>query len=830
VTVDGRRLVSRPRLLTLLDRAVEQPLTVICAPPGSGVRTLLRQWEDHRAGAGGRPIVRRSPPSDGSTTGWSRGALEAALDDGEAIAIIDGLEPMAHREAVDWLRGEVAAGTRPRHVIVRSSVRWPTRSVERTRGLSTVLTRADLRFTPQEGQEFVAMLAGEAAAAAAGPQLVDRCMGWAAALRIAASGAARSSDPMAHLENYHCDDPYLVAFVEQEILAPLTAKVARFLVRSSVLERLSPALCDATTGQRDSAVMVRLLHRKELFIDRVGPALPGAVDQPQYVVEPAFRDLLLQVLRRREPATERDLRTRAAHWLEANGKPGQAAEQLRQAGSWDDLIDLMDRHGTGFYERRQGSELLRWLEAVPYGSDHPRGNEMQVRRAAVLTMLGRTRQAAHLLGELERDRLTRGERVLADVVRTTWGYFHESPDAVIRSAESVLEGLAELAPASPPNLFGILSPHDMACMAAIQRARALWYAGDVSASDTAVTPLLGVADVYAPWRVHLLGHAALLRAWTGDLVVAEQRATEGLAVARRAGFLRHSASLDARLALACLARERGDVGRAQRAQRAAIDAGDLNRPIVMLLCTLESCLLDLAMGRPEKGLEQLLAVNPASAYTPPHGLADRLRAAEVRLSLAVGDLGRAQWLVAQSGAAPFLQGPAVHCDVLAHDLPSARRRLTEWQPAPIERREQVEHGLWSAHLEFVTGSRRRALKTATAALSMAERHGLERVVLDVGEPFLRLLRSLTRTAPSPFVGQLLSRSSAPTTGYRTLGLSEREVEILSRLPSPVSNDEIAEQLFISVNTLKTHLRAIYRKLGVHSRREAVQRAEVLGGL
>jgi LuxR family transcriptional regulator, maltose regulon positive regulatory protein len=827
MVVAERRLIARPRLLAQLDGAVERPLTVICAPPGSGTRTLLRQWQHHANGR--RTVWLSPPPPSASTAGWTLDTLrDATADLGDAVAIVDGLDPLLHHEAVDWLRGQARQRARRAHVIVRPPIRWPVRAEERSRELVSVLTRADLRFTPKEGEQLLDLLVGRVAAGASGQELVERCMGWAAALRIAALGAARSPDPVAGLAAFRCDDPYLVAFVEQEILAPLSSAMVRFLVRSSVLQQLSGSLCGATTGELGSTVMLRLVERRGLFIDRVSGSDAAHSDEARYEFEPAFRELLLAVLRQREPGVEGDLHSRAARWHRVRGDAVAAADQLILAGGWDELLDLVDVHGGEFFEQRRGSELLRWLDAVPYGNDHPRWSELQLRRGFVLTMQGRSQQAAHVIGSLDPAYEASAQSVIADVLRSNWGYFHASPSSVIRAAESVLERLALIDDETLPNLFGVLSRHDLQLMAGIQRARAMWYDGDVAASDAAFTPLLEIEDVYPPWRVHLLGASALLRAWTGDLVVAERRASQALALARTVGVLRHAASLDARLAIACVARERGEVVRAARALQAAAEAGAQNRPITMVLYLLERSLLSLSAGRPGEGLEELRAVHE---HPVPRGLADRLRAAEVRLNLAAGDVGRARWLVAQEPGSPLLQGPGVHCDATVGDLGSVRRRLAAWQPHPLERREQVERGMWSAYVEFVDGSRRRGLRSAAAVLDTAEAEGLVQVLLDPGVPFARLLRSLQHTEPRAFLRALLERSSAATasaSGYRTVGLSQREVEILRRLPSPVSNDEVAQQLFISVNTLKTHLRAIYRKLGVHSRREAVRRAEELG--
>ena len=111
----------------------------------------------------------------------------------------------------------------------------------------------------------------------------------------------------------------------------------------------------------------------------------------------------------------------------------------------------------------------------------------------------------------------------------------------------------------------------------------------------------------------------------------------------------------------------------------------------------------------------------------------------------------------------------------------------------------------------------------------AAREGDERLFLDGGRPVERLLRALVHTAPLPYAQRLVRAALAqdPAKGA-VLGLSKRELEVARYLPTPLSSAEIAARLYISLNTLKTHLRTIYGKLDATNRREAIQRAEELG--
>ena len=145
----------------------------------------------------------------------------------------------------------------------------------------------------------------------------------------------------------------------------------------------------------------------------------------------------------------------------------------------------------------------------------------------------------------------------------------------------------------------------------------------------------------------------------------------------------------------------------------------------------------------------------------------------------------------------------------------------------------VERLLWEAIVEDLDGDHREGKELIQESVAEAEREGLARVYLDAGTHAWRLLRSLYHVEPTPFLRQLVDQPVAPPPPQATVSgiveqLSDREILVLRYLPSRLSNPEIARNLYVSVNTLKTHLKHIYRKLGVANRSEAIEVAESLG--
>jgi LuxR family maltose regulon positive regulatory protein len=171
---------------------------------------------------------------------------------------------------------------------------------------------------------------------------------------------------------------------------------------------------------------------------------------------------------------------------------------------------------------------------------------------------------------------------------------------------------------------------------------------------------------------------------------------------------------------------------------------------------------------------------------------------------------------------------AIQAAVARHDLDLARRRLESWPAGGSDRREQVQRGLCAAIVDYETGNRSQAVRLAADALRLAEPEGYVRLFLDAGRPADRLLRTVGHIESSTYVRYLLTSAQSSLGEGVLYGLSKRELEVARFLPTPLSSTEIAAHLYISLNTLKTHLRTIYGKLGVRGRRDAIERVEELG--
>jgi LuxR family maltose regulon positive regulatory protein len=860
-TMSLPRPAPRRRLLDALGRATEHGSAVLTAPAGFGKTTLLEQWT---AEAGGRPIGRvtlhhRDDAQqvagglvaalehagtiistdtlrllDGNGRGLGdpfASSLVADLENaGDVVLVVDGVDAPAHPRLVEELESLLRQAPPQVRFVVATRSRWrtdPHRPGSSLRGTPFQLGEDDLAFRPQEARQLVEEEANRCLTDEQLHALMARTRGWPVALRLAAIALRRAADVDTVVRNFGREDRYLRGYLDEEVLSRQPVVVRDFLTRTSVLDRMSGPLCDEVTGRTDGAAMLGDLVRQGLF---TRCERPGGV---WFTYHPLFRDRLRRELRHSRPGVASTYLGHAARWYLARDDPGSAARYLIEAGDWPKLVAVIDRSGRQSFESGTIARSSVWLSAVP-GSRHPGRNDLLVRHAYLDTLLGDTHRAEQALRDLDRRRLSSGEEVATEALRAMWVWWGASERPAISHADAALERLDALDAGALPDILGLTSSAGLRLIASGSRARALWHLGDVAASRRSLSLLVERGDAYPPWSAQLRGALALLEAWAGNLRDAEEQARNALGIAARARLSGHPVTLDARLALAHVARERALPWRANaHLHDVEIIIGRSAWPVARAVHAVERSLGDLAAGHPGRGIAELEQHRTSGDPPPPPLVSRRRRAVEVRLLVSHGDAGRAQARVAADGTegATELAVAAAQAALAQGDLGAARSSLNLATTAGVEPRDILEHRLWSAVVDFQEGDRRRAIAHASATVADAEAEGYVRLFLDGGTPVERLLRELLRSKPTPYVRRLVRSATRPggtAHGRENHELSDREREVVRYLPTPLSSSEIAAQLFIAVSTLKTHLQSIYRKLGVAGRRDAAARAQELG--
>lgn len=853
------RPVHRQRLLDELGEAMEHGSTVLTAPAGFGKTILLDQWtaQDHRRPIGRVNLHRRDDARQvaggliavlqrvGATIGpdtvpplhdaprlgdvFTSSLLADLESAGDLVVVVDALDAPANPGLVQELDALVRHAPRQVHFAVARRSQWPTaRHPPRFPSATPFqLGEDDLAFRPAEARQLIEEVANRHLTDEQLHTLMARTRGWPVALQLAAIALRHAADVDALVRNFGRDDRYLRGYLDEEVISRQPAAVRDFITRTSVLHELSGSLCDEVTGRGDGAAMLRNLVRQGLFVRCVGP---GA---DRFSYHPLFRDRLRHELRHSRPGVEAAYLGAAARWHLARDDPVAAARYLIEAGDWRELVSVIDRAGRQSFESGTIARLSHWLSAVP-GSRRPGRNDLLLRHAYLDTLLGDTRRAEQTLRDLDRPTLSPGQEVITEAVRAMGVWWGAPEQPAITHADTALDLLGTLDATDLPDVLGLTSGAILQLVTRSSRARALWHLGDVAASRRSLTQLVERRDAYPPWRAQLSGALALLQAWAGNLRAAEEQARHALGIAARARLLGHPATLDARLALAHVARERALLGRAT----AHLDdvetiAGRNRRPVARAIHAIERSLVHLAAGHPERGIAEIHRHRTSGDPPAPPLVSRRRRAVEARLLVACGDAARARALIdAERGAEAIdLAVAGAHAAVAQGDLGASRSYLDHATIAGAEPHDLLEHRLWRAVVDLRGGDRHRALAQASAIVADAEPERYVRLFLDGGQPGEQLLRALLHSKPTPYVHRIVQAATPrkrASNGHENGDLSDRELEVVRYLPTPLSSAEIAAQLYIALTTLKTHLRSIYRKLGVTGRRDAAARAQELG--
>ncbi|MEV7226969.1 LuxR C-terminal-related transcriptional regulator [Polymorphospora sp. NPDC051019] len=856
--------VRRTRLLGLLDSGAAGPVTIVTGPAGWGKTTLLAAWARERPD--GPPGWLSVDAGDGADRFWAyvRAALDTTVGpDGPAgsdgpLRLADALarRPEPVTLVVDDFHllddADVLAGVDLllRHAGLRLVVgtrREPALPLHRFR-LADELTEiraADLTFGPDEAAE---LLAGHGVALPAGlvDDLHDRTEGWPAGLRLAADALKGHPEPAGLVDGFTGDHPVIAGYLAEEVLAGLPADLRDVLRRGCVADRLTGELVETLTGRPDGERLLGELERHTGLVRAAGGRPPA------WRCHRMLGELLRAELHRHDPGAAADLHRRAAAWHAGQARPAEALRHALAARDWAGATGVLAGHWP---------ELLPYVPAGPATDPAPPPPDDAVRSgpelalAYALDRLGDDPATAgswlRLGDELAR-RLTGGRRdrfvVLAAAVHLVFAQLG-GDDGAVRSAASRLLALVE------PNGDG---RERAAAQAALGAARLT--AGDLDGAQAVLVDGLADAEAAGPDRAVLScgSRLALIRALRGELDAAQRIARQVLALPRCQDPVRPPDCAYAHLALAVVAAERG---RPDEAEAEITAAGRAEEPQLAALVDVVTAELRHDRGDLTGGYQALRAGRAVLSGRPTaRFVALWFAVAEAELRTAHGDVDTARTVLrplvdrfrpgrGPNGSAPAdgataLPAPVAVALSRTHlrggDPRTAARLLPTWEDGrPGDRLAvRLDAGLLDALTASRLGDRRRATRALERVLALAEPEGFRRVFVRYGPPLRDLLAAHldSGTAYWPLVNELIDATGtaagpvpgapppAPPSGEE---LTERELTVLRYLQSILSNVEIAAEMSLSVNTVKTHVRNIYRKLDATRRREAVRRAREL---
>ncbi|MEE4545163.1 LuxR C-terminal-related transcriptional regulator [Streptomyces sp. V4-01] len=881
--------VRRARLARLLGDAVRKPLILVNGPAGAGKTLCVADWlaqdplpwptawltlERGDAAPGlfwsyvlealrhhGVPLPREiGSPARADAVDRAMLARLAAYLQGRTepvLLVLDEFDRADAREVADQLEFVLRhAGDGLRLLLVSRTE--PLLPLHRRRAADEIadIRAADLAFTARETALLLARH-GLGAGHEAALLLTRRTEGWAAGVRLCALAMGQSHDPCAFLADFEAGHSAVADFLLGEVLAGQPDETQELLLRTSILDRVHPDLADALTGRGEAARILAGLERANAFVTSVGHSW--------YRLHPLFAEILRVHLGARHPGIEQDLHRTTARWLSEAGQLDAALGHAAAAGDWefaagrfidglgigqlftgldtqrlDDVLSRMPPHVRG-----QAPDMIRAARSlarydVGPGLAHLRRAEQAEQAEQAARAAGSAAPGGHR-GDRAPDRVA--VRLSLALLRVTAGGLLGSAD----TAEAAAVEAEAFGNALPPEQLR-RHPELPALLLTSLGAAELW-AGRLDTATEALSAAAGTADlpVTVSPRHEALGRIAMIDFLRGWPARAETAARAAIAVAEQGGLPPARRSGVAHLVLAAVAVDRDELDAARAGLcRAAASPGARHDPVVISGIALLNSRLLLAHGDPQGSLRALsgaddrspvgvrspwvrarLALAAAAAHLAQGRPRDALAALERADPTATGTpecallAARARLAVGDAAAAAGILDALDTPDSVARDPSDRSEGPTITVRTLLARAEAAERAA-----DAVT-----ARDLAVRALDAARPERLRRPFLEAGPWLARALRGHPVPddpwLPPAIVGR---RPGAAPDGARPVvvePLSDREYEVLRCVAQMKSTEEVAEELFLSVNTVKSHLKSIFRKLCATRRGEAVRRAREL---
>ncbi|MFE2276916.1 LuxR C-terminal-related transcriptional regulator [Streptomyces sp. NPDC059454] len=846
--------LRRERLTGHLDQGLRTPLTMVNGAAGAGKTLLVAEWAE-RLGDG-QPVAWLTTEAAGDGPGmfWAYvlralHAVGVPLPDGiglpadanrvgpalparlaaglsgrerPAVLVLDEFDRVTAPEIAGQLEFVLHhAGPGLRLVLVTRTEPLLPLHRYRAAGELTEIRGAELAFTPDEAAELME-LHGLRLPPAAVRALVERTRGWAAGLRLSALAAGQSPDPEVYLKEFEADRSAIADFLLAEVLKRQDAGTQDLLLRVSVLDRFCPGLTNAVTGRDDAEAVLARLSRDDAFVEHLGHGL--------YRLHPLFAEILRAHLRMRLPGLEPELHRRAAEWLRRSGRLPEALGHGAAADDWEFTAGaLVDDLAIGQFFTGPRSDALAGLfsrmgrEGTGPAPELVRAADRLARceTDAGLTHLHRARHALAEYDGTADEAAARLSCALLEALAARLAGAPERAEDAARAAEGLREAVPDDLLERHPELTALLLDH-------VGSAR-LW-AGRFEEARAALSTVADCAPGAATAlpREDSLGRLALIDYLDGWLGRAERKAHEALAETERFGLPRPSGSGVERLVLAAVAVDRDELGQARALLDTSVESHPaLRDPVLEAGRALTTARLHLARGDPGAALEAVEPEVPADAVSPwARGQAALVAAAA---HLAEGHTETAAWLVREvPDEQPACAVGAARVRLATGGADAAVRLLDRVRPeGRAGPAVTVRAALVRAQAADQAGDGVSARGLVMRALAEARRERLRRPFAEAG-PWIRRYLG---TAP-PSVGRRTPGTGPSPRPYEppppvVEELSARERDVLRRLALTMSTEEIAADLYVSVNTVKTHLKSVYRKLSVNRRNEAVRRAREL---
>ncbi len=738
------------------------------------------------------------------------------------------------------------------------------------RGWMNQFRQNDLRFTPGEAEMYFKRIHHLDLSEEEVTSLVKRTEGWVSGLQIAAISLAEKEpgDKEEFIRNLSGNQRYLGEYLTGEIVNRQSPCLQEFLYKTSILPFLSPSLCREVSGREDSGELLKELENLNLFISR-------QEDKGYwYRYHSLFKELLQYCLQENWGKEVPDLHNRASRWFEKNGYIPLAIEHALKAGNFTQAVRLMDGHAENLFNSGEQKNLFKWTKEIPgeYLQEHP---QLRIFESMILYLSGKIREAKEIMDDVriyleghgqlseefssqERDNikpelkgmyfamqsflhLFSGEYTgMAENSRLALKLLPEHK-TLWRSGVSIISGdvwaiSGELNSAEDAYMQALATcqrseDHYFTLMAGFKLLRVWFYQGKFTEAERLCRELLKEAEVSGFAKTARAGSIMVLQGMIAcernQLEEALNYAKTGLSLIEKNNYMMLG------WANACLSRvylTRGELDAAAECLDRTENYGRVGEiPYVENLAATGKARLWLIRGKKdpiwiEEAYQLLMKRLPFTGDEKVSNREDKVEQIQffrldeyqalVRVLLARGHGDKAEQILRQLEAIAN-NGGAFYLAMEARLL-LALARVSGKEDGEKEEKEALEILRQAFH----------------EAGPRAREEGWVRIFVDEGPPLARLLYHAAEEDISPeFIGSLLAQFPAESIPGSQEGLveplSKRELEILQLIADGLSNQDIASRLYLSLNTVKWHVKNIYGKLGVGNRVASLARARSL---
>jgi LuxR family transcriptional regulator, maltose regulon positive regulatory protein len=863
-------LLDREHLLRKLDRSVTRRATVISAPAGSGKTSLLRVWADRSSDAARVAFVSVDRDEQEAQRFWSR-VLDAIRDSAAAtdrqaqpaaagvpgddlvdavvaelagwggpfVLVIDDLHELRSADAVAQLQRLLAVLPSSARVVL-SSRRDPPIRLHKLRLADELaeLRADDLRFTERETRELLAA-SGISLSDAGAAALYRRTEGWAAGLRLAAISLGGHPDPERFVGEFSGTDRAIGEYLMAEMLEGQPREVQSMLLRTSLVDRMNGELADLLAGRSGSEQMLLELEDANAFVASLD------AQRTWFRYHHLLADFLQLELRRTSADEVPDLHRRAARWFADHGDIVEAVRHTQAAGDWSEAARLLADHLFSLTLNGNEGAIAVLLRSFPEGlsADHP---ELALAHAAVQLAHGRLEEAAAQLALAEshvgsaKPTRRRGLSVAIASLRLALARRSGQFTEVIEQVNLLDSSIAD----ESSGLMAMSS--ELRGVALMNLGIVEMWSGRLADADRHLADGAELAEtIGSPYlEVACLAH----RCFASKLVsvaTARERGERAIALAERSGFDDRPIVAPALAALGAIAVWMGefDVGEGWLRRTWEVAEPDVD-PAAAVFLHVTTGMLHAGRGQHHSALEQFAAAARTQALlTGVHALAPRITGWLAATQARLGMLDEARTTLSEHPAESERMG-AIHAIDNARavilmaegDAAAALDALRNVQDTTqgVHAFTLVETHLLAGVAHLALGDRGAAAGAAEAALGAAEPDRLMFPFAMIGAGELLEVLPRHKTAHGALLAdtiRLVRDESTPSIERERLPesdeLSPGELRILRYLPTNLTRAEIASELYVSTNTVATHIRNIYSKLGVGDRSSAVRHAREL---